>query len=192
MKMRNIGLLFLIVTVMAVTGGCSGKDAPTLSTPSQNTLRAKAHNSLESLYASSVAAQDLRKRSVGILVFPEVLRAGFILGGAGGNGVLFSPSGSVMGYYNVADVSFGLQAGVQSFDQAMFFTTAEALQYLEDSAGWSIGVGPTVVVVNEGAAKDVSTTTARADVYAFIYGQGGLMAGIGVQGQKITKLRPVR
>lgn len=192
MKVKNICLLFLIVTAMVVSSGCSGKDAPPLSMSSQDTLRAKAHNSLESLYASSIAAQNLRNRSVGILVFPDVLRAGFIVGGAGGNGVLFSPNGNVMGYYNVADVSFGLQAGVQGFDQAMFFTTSEALGYLEDSAGWSIGVGPTVVVVNEGAAKEVSTTTARSDIYAFIYGQGGLMAGIGVQGQKITKLRPVR
>ncbi len=192
MNIKKIGLLLLILTAMVAASACSGKDAPTLSAPSQSTLRTKAHNSLESLYASSLAAQELRKRSVAILVFPDVLRAGLLVGGAGGNGVLFSPNGGVMGYYNVADVSFGLQAGVQSFDQALFFTTHDALKYLDSSAGWSIGVGPTVVVVNEGAAKDFSTTTARADVYAMIYGQGGLMAGIGVQGQKITKLRPVQ
>ena len=191
MNMKNICLL-LILAAMLSMNACSGKDAPPLSSSSQNTQEAKARNSLEALYASSLQAQELRERSVAVLVFPDVLRAGFILGGSGGNGVLFSPAGRVMGYYNVADVSFGLQAGVQSFDQALFFTTAEALGYLDSSAGWSVGVGPTVVVVNEGAGKDISTTTARADVYAFIYGQGGLMAGIGVQGQKITKLRPVR
>jgi lipid-binding SYLF domain-containing protein len=70
----------------------------------------------------------------------------------------------------------------------MFLMNDSAVSYLNSSDGWSVGVGPSIVVVDEGAAKSLTTSTMQSDVYAFIYGQQGLMAGLGVQGQKITKL----
>lgn len=72
----------------------------------------------------------------------------------------------------------------------MFFMTPDALDYLNNSAGWEIGVGPSIVVVDEGVAKTLTTTTAKDDVYAFIFGQKGLMAGLGLQGSKITRMNP--
>jgi lipid-binding SYLF domain-containing protein len=90
----------------------------------------------------------------------------------------------------MAAVSYGLQAGVQGFAYAMFFMTDSALSYLENSAGFEVGVGPSVVVVDAGKAKTLTTTTGRDDVYAFIFGQKGLMAGLGLQGSKITKVNP--
>ncbi len=95
-----------------------------------------------------------------------------------------------MGYYNMVAGSYGLQAGVQSFDYAMFFMTDSALDYLNSSAGFEVGVGPSVVVVDAGIAKSLTTTTAKDDVYAFIFGQKGLMAGLGLQGSKITRIKP--
>jgi lipid-binding SYLF domain-containing protein len=95
-----------------------------------------------------------------------------------------------MGYYNATALSYGLQAGVQSFSEAMFLMTDSAINYLNSSDGWSIGMGPSVVVVDAGMGKSMTTTTLQSDVYAFIYGQQGLMAGLGVQGQKITKINP--
>jgi lipid-binding SYLF domain-containing protein len=86
--------------------------------------------------------------------------------------------------------SYGLQAGVQSFGYAMFFMTDSALNNLENSEGFEVGVGPSIVVVDAGMAKSLTTTTARDDVYAFIFGQQGLMAGLGLQGSKITKFNP--
>ena len=103
---------------------------------------------------------------------------------------MFSPDGRVTGYYNLASLSYGLQAGAQTFSEAMFLMNRDALDYLDSSSGWSIGAGPSVVVVDSGMAKDFSSTTLRSDVYAFVYGQAGLMAGIGVQGQKITRVNP--
>jgi lipid-binding SYLF domain-containing protein len=103
---------------------------------------------------------------------------------------MFGPDGKVMGYYNVTALSYGLQAGAQTFHQAFFLMTPAALSYLNSSDGWSVGMGPSVVVVDEGKAKSMTTTTLQSDVYAFIYGQEGLMAGLGVQGQKITKTKP--
>ena len=182
-------LLCILVVALCVCA-CAGANGPTLTESSQATLRKEARASLELLYATSPEANDIRQRSIAMLVFPGILKAGLIVGGSGGNGVLFSPDGNVLGYYNATSLSFGFQAGAQDYAEALFLTTPEALDYLDSSAGWSVGVGPSIVVVDAGAAKDVTTTTARSDVFAFIYGQKGLMGGIGVQGQKITKLRP--
>jgi lipid-binding SYLF domain-containing protein len=70
----------------------------------------------------------------------------------------------------------------------MFFMTDSALTYLDNTAGFEIGVGPSIVVVNAGMAKTLTTTTGRDDVYAFIFRQKGLMAGLGLQGSKITRM----
>ena len=92
------------------------------------------------------------------------------------------------GYYNTAGASYGLQAGAQKFGYAMLFMNDEALAYLDKSDGFEVGAGPSVVVMDDGMAKQSSTTTLSEDVYAFIFGQSGLMAGLGLQGNKITKL----
>lgn len=144
---------------------------------------------LEKLYASSPAAVELSKVAKGVLVFPDVIKAGLVIGGQYGEGGLLI-KGKNTGYYNTVAASYGLQAGAQSFGYAMFFMTTEALSYLGKSEGWEIGVGPTVVVMDEGAANNFSTTTAKEDIYAFIFGQKGLMAGIGLQGSKISKITP--
>ena len=98
-------------------------------------------------------------------------------------------NGRVTGVYNNTALSHGLQAGVQTFAEAMFLTTDAAVNYLHSSDGWSIGMGPSVVVIDAGKARSLTTTTLQSDVYAFIFGQQGLMAGLGLQGQKITRLR---
>ena len=66
--------------------------------------------------------------------------------------------------------------------------TDAAVQHVETSSGWELGAGPSIVIVDSGIAKTFSTKTANADVYAFTFGQKGLMAGMGLQGSKITKL----
>ena len=96
--------------------------------------------------------------------------------------------GKAAGYYNTVAVSYGYQAGVQKYAYAMFFMNDGALQYLDRSDGWELGTGPSIVVVDQGVARGLSTTTARDDVYAFIFSQQGLMAGLGLQGSKITKI----
>jgi lipid-binding SYLF domain-containing protein len=97
--------------------------------------------------------------------------------------------GQVAGYYNTVSASYGLQAGIQKYSYALFFMTDTALKHLDRSDGWELGTGPSIVVVDKGAAKNLSTTTAKSDVYAFYLDQKGLMAGIGLQGTKITKVQ---
>lgn len=84
--------------------------------------------------------------------------------------------------------SYGLQAGVQSFGYAMFFMNDAALASLDNAKGFEVGVGPSIVVLDEGMAKKATSTTLRDDVYAFVFGQRGLMAGLGLQGSKITRI----
>jgi lipid-binding SYLF domain-containing protein len=142
---------------------------------------------LDKLYSHNPAAKALAAEAKGILVFPGIVKGGLIIGGQYGEGAL-RVKGKTAGYYNSVAASYGLQAGVQKFGYALFLMTDSALAYLEKSDGWEIGVGPSIVVVDEGIAKSLTTTTAKSDIYAFFFDQKGLMAGIGLQGTKITKL----
>lgn len=144
-------------------------------------------NAYQKLMDGSPAAKELAKVSKGVLIFPSIVKAGLVVGGQYGTGAL-RIKGKTKGYYNTAAASFGLQAGAQSFGYAMFFMTDSALEYLEKSDGWEVGVGPTIVVVDDGMAGSLSTSTAKDDVYVFFFSQKGLMAGVGIQGSKITKI----
>ena len=144
---------------------------------------------LAKLYSGSPAAKALSKEAKGVLVFPNVIKGGLILGGQYGVGALLV-NGKTEGYYSTAAASYGLQVGAQSFGYAMIFMKDTALDYLETSAGWEVGVGPSVVVVDDGLAQSMTTSTAQDDIYVFFFSQTGLMAGLGVQGSKITQFQP--
>ncbi|MDX2167720.1 MAG: twin-arginine translocation pathway signal protein [Deltaproteobacteria bacterium] len=144
-------------------------------------------NALRSLTASNSAAKLLNQKAVAVLVFPSMIKAGFLFGGQIGEGVLLR-NGKASGFYNSVAASYGLQAGGQVFGYALFFMNKGALSYLDQSDGWEVGVGPSVVVVDSGMGKSITSTTISQDVYAFIFNQKGLMGGLGVQGSKITKI----
>lgn len=143
---------------------------------------------LQSLYSSTPAAKALGDKAAAVLVFPNITRAGFIIGGSGGDGVLYK-QGKPAGYYNSGSLSVGMQAGIQSFGYAVFFMTDAELNKFKKSSGWDIGAAPTVVLVDAGMAKNMNTTTLKSDIYAFIFDQKGLMAGLALQGQKISKMK---
>jgi lipid-binding SYLF domain-containing protein len=88
----------------------------------------------------------------------------------------------------MAAASYGFQAGVQTYGYVLMLMTDAAVQQVETSQGWDLGTGPSVVIFDSGMAKGFSVKTADADVYAFTFGQKGLMAGAGLQGTKITPL----
>jgi lipid-binding SYLF domain-containing protein len=144
---------------------------------------------LDNLYASNPELKKLAAKAKGILIFPKITKAGFIVGGQGGDGAL-RKAGKTTGYYRSAAGSIGLQAGVQWYGYAMFFMDAESLQYLENSKGWEIGTGPSVAILDEGFGKSVTSSTIKEGIHAYIFGQKGLMAGIGLEGSKITKISP--
>lgn len=144
---------------------------------------------LQRLQASEPKARALAEKAVAVLVFPKIVKAGMLVGGENGDGALFK-KGRVEAYYDLSGASFGLQAGIQTFSYALFFMNEQALQYLDRSDGWALGAAPNVVVINKGAAASMSTTTLTQDVYAIPFGQEGLMAGIGLEGTKITRIHP--
>jgi len=164
-----------------------GFAAQTAIAASAAELNREAQAALKALYAKAPAARALEKKAKGILVFPGIVKAGLIVGGQYGEGVLYK-GGKVAGYYSTAGGSYGLQIGAQKYGYALFFMTDAGLAYLGKSEGFEVGVGPSVVVMDEGMAKSATTTTLKDDVYAFIFSQTGLMAGLGLQGNKITKL----
>jgi lipid-binding SYLF domain-containing protein len=94
----------------------------------------------------------------------------------------------IASYYHITSASYGLQAGVQTFGYVMALMTDAAVEQVETSQGWELGVGPSIVIVDSGLARTLTTETAKSDVYAFTFGQKGLMAGMGLQGTKITRM----
>lgn len=186
-KPHRIVRSILLIPILFLSGCQSLDDKPDYE--AQANLDSKSHVALRNLYATTPAARAIGKEARAILVFPGVVKAGFIGGAHYGTGVLLK-RGKSAGYYNLIGGSYGLQAGVQSYDYVMFFMKDSALNYLEQSSGWEVGLGPSVVVVDAGMAKTLTTTTGRSDVYAFIFSQKGLMGGLGVQGSKISKFTP--
>jgi len=152
-------------------------------------LSRDANAALQKLYAKVPLAKTLGPKAHAILVFPKVTKAGLGVGGQYGEGALLQ-NGKSIAYYSTAGGSVGLQIGAQKYGYAMFFMNAGAVAQLDKAEGFEVGVGPTVVVVDEGTAKSMTTKTMKDDVYAFIFGQKGLMAGLGIQGNKITKINP--
>ena len=118
----------------------------------------------------------------------RLCRLCFLFGGAYGEGVLLERGHYE--YYNSFTGSWGLQAGAQSYGYAVFLMNDKAVDYVHKTDGWEIGVGPTVVIVDAGAAKNLSTSTLKDDAYAFIFDQKGLMAGVALEGTKISHIRP--
>jgi lipid-binding SYLF domain-containing protein len=176
----------LLAALAVAMGGTSSAFA---AASSARKINSDVDQALRSLYASQPKARELAKRAKAILVFPRIIKAGLLIGGQGGNGAL-KVGGRTAGYYNIAAASFGLQVGAQSFSYALFFMTETALDYLQTSNGWAIGSGPSVVVVDKGTARSMTSTTLTQDVYAFPFGQRGLMAGLGLEGSKITRIQP--
>ena len=151
-------------------------------------LNRDAEQALQTLYRTNPVAASIGKQAKAVLVFPNIVKAALVFGGAYGEGVLMR-GGRPVDYFNSFSGSWGLQAGVQSYGYALFLMNDKAIDYLNKTQGWEIGVGPTVVVVNEGVAKNLSSTTLKDDSYAFIFDQKGLMAGVSIEGTKISHIR---
>ena len=179
---RILGLVFVLVPAIAALM-YSATSQPAWA----DELDDDAAAALRSLYEGSPAARALGAKAAGILVFPNIVKAGFLFGAQFGEGTLFRGDRKVANYRSVAG-SYGFQAGVQTFGYAMFLMTDAAVQYLNRSDGWELGVGPSLVVVDVGIARNLTTTTVQSDVYAFVFDQKGLMAGVGIQGSKITRV----
>lgn len=182
-------------TILALSLGVIGflpfslaATSPAYAAASAEDLANEAENALQMLYRTNPTAKQISTSARAILVFPNIIKAGLVFGASYGEGVLRSGP-RVIDYYNSVSASWGLQAGAQSFGYVVFLMNDKAVEYLRQSNGWELGIGPTLVVVNEGIAKNLSSSTLKDDAYAFIFDQTGLMAGLSIEGTKITRIK---
>jgi len=181
----NIMKLLSSLLLALMLAACATDNRPTPVFATANEIAEDGRASWKAFIENNDGARALNEEAVAVLVFPNIVKAGLIAGGAYGDGVLLRGDEAV-GYYNSAAASYGFQAGVQRFGYALVFTNETALDYINNSEGWEIGVGPSIVIADQGLGRNLTSTTLRADVYGFIYSQQGLMAGAGIQGTKIT------
>ena len=182
--MRNLKsiILAIVMGVFTLTSNVA------FAASDSEELKKDSAQALRILTDSNPLAADISKKAKAVLIFPNIVKAGLVFGGAYGEGVLQS-NGVVDGYYNSITASFGWQAGAQSYGYVVFLMSDKAVKYLRDTKGWEIGVGPTVVLVNEGVAKNLSSSTLKNDAYAFIFDQQGLMASLSIEGTKISRIK---
>jgi len=154
---------------------------------SADNLTAESRAALNQLVAQNPAAAKVKSKAAAVLVFPDVVKAGFIFGAQGGKGILFVHN-RPNGQYRTVAASYGLQAGVQKYGYALFFMNQKAVDWINNTRGWEIGTGPSVVIVDKGMARSFTTDTMHSGIYAFTFDQRGLMAGLGLQGSKITRI----
>ena len=184
LKSACMGLLMIFV-------GCSSTPSEgDVKKGSQAGLTRDAKVALQELCANVQVAKLLHPTVKAILIFPDVYRAGLIIGGQSGNGVAMTPDGHIVDYLNITSASYGMQAGAQKYSYALFVMSDAAIEYIKKTRGWEVGTGPTVVLVDQGFASMTTTTTLNKDIYAFIFNQQGIMGAVGLIGSKITRINP--
>ena len=193
MQKRNLVLkaaAALIVGSLALTGCTTTPDKPdnaATNASKRQAIDSSVDATLSRMYSTVKGSRELVAKSRGVLVFPDVIQAGFIVGGQSGNGAL-RVGGSTVGYYNTSSLSVGLQAGAQSKAVVFLFMTQDALDSFRKSEGWSAGADASVAVVKVGANGAVDSNTATAPVEVLILTNAGLMGDLSVNGTKVTKL----
>ncbi|PRH26166.1 BPSL1445 family SYLF domain-containing lipoprotein [Burkholderia multivorans] len=194
MQKRTLALKLaaaLVVGSLALTGCTTTPDKPdnaATNASKRQAIDSSVDATLSRLYSTVKGSRELVAKSRGVLVFPEVLQAGFIVGGQSGNGAL-RVGGSTVGYYNTSSLSVGLQAGAQSKAIVFLFMTQQALDEFRNSDGWAAGAGASVALVKMGANGAVDTNTATAPVQVIVLTNAGLMGDVSINGTKVTKLK---
>jgi lipid-binding SYLF domain-containing protein len=173
--------------------GCSNTEGPvsasTTAGSEKSRIAADAKAALAELYRVQPGTRELGDRAQAILVFPSITQAGLGVGGLYGTGAMLE-GGEVVGYYNIVGGTFGFQIGGQSFSQAYFFNTAEALETFRTTRGFELGAGATAVAASYGANGEITTSTLQKPLVVVTWGQSGLMAGATIEGAKITEINP--
>ena len=181
--MGRARLAVALVALVAAVGTAAGPVGG--ASPAQ--LDRDVDAAIARMYDTVPNAKYFASQAKAILVFPSIVKAGFLFGAQYGEGGL-RRRGRPAGHYNSVAASYGLQAGVQTFGYALFFMTDSALRYLETTGGFEVGLGPSIVVLDSGTARALTTTTIKEDIYAVFFDQRGLMAGGALQGTKITRI----
>lgn len=184
MRTARMALAALLALVLAVTAAPPIQPAGAASAAE---IDRDVEAALAKMFDTVPNTRHMASKARGVLVFPHIVKAGFLFGAQYGEGAL-RRQGRSAGYYNTVQASYGLQAGVQVFGYALFFMSDSAIGYLDRSGGFELGTGPSIAILDAGAARAWTSTTLQHDIYAVFFDQRGLMAGLGIQGTKITRL----
>ncbi|ONE11434.1 BPSL1445 family SYLF domain-containing lipoprotein [Burkholderia pseudomallei] len=194
MHKRNLVLkaaAALVVGSLALAGCTTTPDKPAnaaTNASKRQAIDASVDATLSRLYSTVRGSRELVAKSRGVLVFPDVIQAGLIIGGQTGNGAL-RVGGATVGYYNTSSLSVGLQAGAQSKAIVFLFMTQDALDKFRNSDGWAASADASVALVKMGANGAIDTTTATAPVEVIVLTNAGLMGDVSISGTKVTKLK---
>jgi lipid-binding SYLF domain-containing protein len=177
-----------LAALLAVASGCtvtgSGGGDPAAR---RKAIDADIDSALSTLFQQVPGSQDLAGRAAGVLVFPNVLEAGFMFGASRGQGAL-RVGGSTVSYHATTSGSFGLQAGAQSTAVFVLFMTQESLDRFRNSSGWTVGADASVTLISVGASAQMTTATVQQPVIGYVLSNRGLMAGVSLDGARVTTL----
>ncbi|MDA8110730.1 MAG: YSC84-related protein [Betaproteobacteria bacterium] len=163
--------------------------APTAAAASRQEIDAKVREAVATFYRHTSAGKELAQKAAGMLVFPEVVKAGIGIGGEYGEGALLV-HGKTVGYYSTASASIGFQLGAQIKSEVILFMTPTALEGFRTSKGWKAGVDGSVALATLGAGGEIDTETAKKPIIGFIFSNKGLMYNLTFEGSKITRIHP--
>ncbi|RMF16158.1 MAG: hypothetical protein D6757_03255 [Alphaproteobacteria bacterium] len=180
MRWTEIGLLIALLMVGL------WRAAPA-EAASKEKIDRSVEEALEQFYDKVKTGRGIIDRAAGVLVFPRITKGGFIVGGEYGEGALIV-DGTTVGYYSSASASFGLQFGLQSKTLIIIFLSDEALEKFRNSDGWTVGVDANVTLIDIGTSTDINTIVTRTPIMAFVMNHKGLMAGISLEGTKISPI----
>ena len=190
---RRMLTVALLGTVALGGAACTTESTRTAGSATEGSDRAKIDRdvtaAIADLHAQNPSTRALGDNAVATLVFPSITTAGFGIGGSYGTGAM-REGGQTTAYYNLIAASFGWQLGAQTFSQAYFFNSADALETFRETQGFEAGVGVTAVAADFGAGGEITTSTLQEPVVVVTWGQAGLMAGATVEGVKMTEINP--
>ncbi|MEA3118593.1 MAG: hypothetical protein QOI13_1863 [Paraburkholderia sp.] len=188
MLKTTAALAFGGLALAGCTTSTGGHDTAATDASKRQSIDASVDGTMSRLYTTVKGSRELVSKARGVLVFPSVLQAGFVVGGQYGEGSL-RVSGSTVGYYSTVSGSFGLQAGAQSKAIIFLFMTQDSLDKFRNADGWSVGGDASVALVKMGANGVIDTTTATAPVQVFVLTNAGLMGDLSLQGTKVSRLK---
>ena len=183
MHVNNYSIRLFILSALLFTFSASSTAA------SKEEIDIKVAGALEKFKTDVVGGDKFLEKAKGVLVFPEVVKAGFGVGGEYGEGALLI-GGNTVDYYNTAAASIGFQLGAQLKTILLVFLQQEALDKFRASSGFEIGVDGSVALIELGVGKDINTMNITDPIVGFVISNKGLMYNLTLEGSKISKINP--
>ena len=173
----RVSLLLMALGLLAAGNAQASKQA----------LDESVRTAMGNFQAKIPLAPQLVEKAVGILVFPKVYKAGFLLGGGIGEGAL-QIRGETVQYYRTTSLSYGFQFGVQWRTEIVMFMTQDALDKFRAGNGWQAGIDGSIAVIAFGVGNSIDTDSMQEPIIGFIFDDKGLMFDLSLKGSKYWKI----